>query len=246
MSGQWARVGAIINRPHSSGQYIIGVTGGIGAGKSTVAAMLGELGAVVLSADEISRRALDVGTPCYEEVLAWLGDEILLPDGAINRRAVAALVFADEKKRERLNAIIHPWVLRELQTRTNEIAGLPPHQVCGLGGDPDARNDANKETRNDVTVVWDVPLLFESGWAKFVDHTLLVTAPVEVRLQRLALPRGEALARMAAQWTDEEKAALADAVLENDGTLAKLRQAVESLYGILTVESLSVVRMRNR
>jgi len=188
--------------------HIIGVTGGIGAGKTTVARMLGELGAYVLDADEISRQALAIGSPCYQAVLDWLGNAILGADGAIDRRALADLVFADAQKRERLNAIIHPHVLQVLEERTKNIA----------------------EQDKAPCVVWDVPLLFESGYHKHVGYTVLVTAPAELRLKRLSMPREEAQSRMRAQWTDGEKAPLADCVLPNGDTLAELRQAVQSLY----------------
>ena len=188
-----------------SRQNIIGITGGIGSGKSTAARILGELGAFCLDADEIARHALDVGADCYQAVADWLGDAVLLPDGTINRRAVAELVFSDAEKRRRLNAIVHPHVQRVMRARTDEILKRNPN-AC---------------------VVWDVPLLFESGYETQVGCTVLITAPVELRLARIALPQKEALRRMAAQWTDEEKARLADYVLPNEGTVEELAVAVQ-------------------
>jgi len=187
---------------------IIGITGGIGSGKSTAARILGNLGAYVLDADEISRHALDMGTDCYRAVADWVGDAVLLPDQSIDRRALAELVFSDEAARQRLNAIVHPYVLRVMEERTDEI----------LNRDPAA------------CVVWDVPLLLESGYERHVGCVVLITAPAELRLNRIPLPREEALRRMGAQWTDEKKARLADYVLPNEGTAEAFETVVRAFY----------------
>ena len=189
-------------------RQIIGITGGIGAGKSMAARILGELGAYPLDADAISRNALDMGTPCYRAVTAWLGHSVLHTDGTVNRQVLAERVFSDEESRQRLNAILHPYVLQTLEKCTKEIISRDPN-AC---------------------VVWDVPLLFESGFDKRVGYTVLITAPVELRLQRLAMPLEKALRRMRSQWTDEVKTRLADNILPNEGSPLQLRQAMQVLY----------------
>ena len=194
----------------------IGLTGGIGAGKSTAAARFVALGAAVLDADGISRRALEPDGCCYAETLELFGRGVLLPDGRIDRARVAALVFSDAALRARLNALVHPAVRREMLAQAARM---------GTGR----------------LIVFDVPLLFESGWQAMVSRTVLVAAREETRIARVCRRDGcapqAAAARIRAQMPQREKEALADFVLQNDGTLEALYRQVDALYARLAAEA---------
>jgi dephospho-CoA kinase len=188
---------------------MVGLTGGIGAGKSEVARRLAELGAIVIDSDRLAREVVEPGTEGLAEVVAAFGPEVLGPDGALDRPALGRRVFGDEAARRRLEAIIHPRV----RARSAElIAAAPP----------------------DAVVVNDIPLLVESGLGAGFDVVVVVAASEETRLRRLARSRGmsadEARSRMAAQATDEQRRAAADVVLDNDGSLEELRAAVDRLW----------------
>lgn len=189
---------------------LVGLTGGIGSGKSTVARMLAERGAVVLDADAFARAAVAAGTPGFGAVVERFGEEVVGPDGELDRPGLAAIVFADDDARRDLEAIVHPEVRRRL---VREI---------------EAHADAD-----DVLVI-DSPLLVEAGHGGSVQLLVVVTAPEEAQLQRLAAGRGmseeEVRARMAAQMSPEELAATADVVLDNDGDLLDLERQVERLW----------------
>jgi dephospho-CoA kinase len=195
----------------------IAVTGGIGSGKSAVSARLAALGAVVVDADRIAREVVEPGTPGLAAVVAEFGDSVLTADGALDRPAMAAIVFADADRRTALEAIIHPLVGRR---SAQLLADAPP----------------------DAVVVYDVPLLVESaggslGRASEFDVVVVVEAPVEDRVRRLVargLTEGDARARIAAQATDEQRRGIADHVLRNDGGLADLDAAVDRLWAVLT------------
>lgn len=189
----------------------IGLTGGIGAGKSAVAALLAERGALVIDADAIAREVVAPGTPGLAAVVAEFGDSVLAPDGSLDRAALAALVFDDDDARARLNAIVHPLV----GARALELAAAAEHT------DPHA------------VVVHDVPLLVENGLAGSYDLVLVVEAPTALRLDRLrarGVSEQDARARMAAQADDEQRRAAADAVIVNDGTLAELAARVDLFW----------------
>jgi dephospho-CoA kinase len=187
----------------------IGLTGGIGSGKSTVARRFAELGALVIDADALAREVVEPGTDGLAAVVAEFGEQVLDDDGRLDRPALAGLVFGDEAARGRLNAIVHPRV----RDRAAElIAAAPPGTV----------------------IVQDVPLLVETGQADTYDLVVVVEAPEELRVRRLARDRGmsagEVRARMAAQATDEQRRAVADVVLVNDGTPDDLRAKVDRLW----------------
>ena len=179
----------------------IGLTGGIASGKSTVAAELARRGAVVVDADAIARAVVAAGSPGLARVREEFGEQVIGPDGEMDRAAVARLVFSDADARERLNAIIHPLVRAEGR-RVVEQAG------------PEA------------VVVQDVPLLVETGQASLYDLVLVVLADAEERVARMVRDRGmdedEARARIAAQATDEQRRAAADVVIVNDAGLEDL------------------------
>ena len=188
---------------------MVGLTGGIGSGKSEVARRLAELGAVVIDSDRLAREVVEPGTEGLADIVAAFGPEVLGPDGALDRPALGRRVFADEAARHRLEAIIHPRV----RARSAElIAAAPP----------------------DAVIVNDVPLLVESGIGAGFDLVVVVAASEPSRLGRLARYRGmpaeEARSRMAAQATDEQRRAVADVVLDNDGSLEDLRAAVDRLW----------------
>ncbi|MGL3804800.1 dephospho-CoA kinase [Paeniglutamicibacter sp. R2-26] len=190
----------------------VGLTGGIAAGKSAVARQLAELGAVLIDADAIARAVVEPGTPGFAAVLDAFGPGVLAADGSLDRPALGALVFGDDDARARLNAIVHPLVRAEAA----RLRAAAPA---------------------DAVVVQDIPLLVETGQAKDFDVVLVVAAPLEQRLQRLARDRGmdeaAALARISAQATDEERAAAADLVIENSGTVEQLRGRVNEVWGVL-------------
>ncbi len=187
----------------------VGLTGGIGAGKSEVARRLAELGAQVIDADKLAREVVAPGTEGLAEVVAAFGPEVVGEDGALDRPALGRRVFGDGDARRRLESIIHPRV----RARTAElIAAQPP----------------------DAVVVNDVPLLVETGLGRGFDLVVVVLAEEVTRLRRLVEGRGmsedEARSRIAAQATDEQRRAVADVVLCNDGTLEELRAAVDDLW----------------
>ncbi|MGY1607081.1 MULTISPECIES: dephospho-CoA kinase [unclassified Geodermatophilus] len=186
----------------------IGLTGGIGSGKSTVAALLAARGAVVVDADRIAREVVEPGTPGLAAVVDAFGPQVLTADGALDRAALASIVFRDPDARARLDGIVHPLV----RARAREvIAQAPP----------------------DAVVVQDVPLLVETGQAGHHDLVLVVEADLGTRVARLAL-RGlgedDARARIAAQATDEQRRAVADVVLDNSGAPEALADQVERFW----------------
>lgn len=193
-----------------SGPFIVGLTGGIASGKTTVAAWLKDRGATVLDADALAREALTPGGACFEAVKSTFGPGILLGDGSIDRQALGTLVFSDERARNKLNSLVHPHVLARLQSLSRQADGL---------------------------VVWDVPLLFEAGFDGFCRAIVAVTASEQVRVKRLKERNGateeQALARIRSQMPEEEKAARASYVLVNEGSLKELKKKVETVYDAL-------------
>jgi dephospho-CoA kinase len=189
---------------------LVGLTGGIGSGKSTVARMLAARGAVVLDADAFARDAVAAGTPGFRAVVERFGAEVVGPQGELDRGALASIVFADDEARRDLEAIVHPEVRRRL------LRAIEAHA------------DAD-----DILVI-DSPLLVEAGQGGSVQLLVVVTAPEEAQLDRLATGRGmserDVRARMAAQMPLEEKAAKADVVLDNGGDLLDLERQVERLW----------------
>ncbi|MFR9675168.1 dephospho-CoA kinase [Streptomyces sp. TR02-1] len=187
----------------------VGLTGGIGAGKSEVSRLLASYGAVIVDADRIAREVVAPGTPGLDAVVAEFGPDVLTPDGTLDRPKLASLVFSDADRRAALNAIVHPLVA----ARSAEIEGAAP---------------------SDAVVVHDVPLLTENGLAPLYDRVVVVEASPGTRLDRLVRLRGmtenEARSRIAAQATPEERLAVADAVLRNDGPLESLEDQVRRLW----------------
>lgn len=190
----------------------VGLTGGVGAGKSTVAKLLAERGAVIIDADAIAREVVEPGTPGFTAVVDAFGAGVVGPDGALDRPKLASIVFADEAQRSRLNAIVHPLV----GERTAQLMHAAPEGAV---------------------VVYDVPLLVESGLAGGFDFVLVVEASEATRLARLAargMPEKDARSRIAAQASDEQRRAVADAVLRNDGSLDDLAEQVDEAWERIT------------
>lgn len=190
----------------------VGLTGGIGAGKSAVSALLAERGAVVIDADKIAREVVEPGTPGLARVRATFGEEVIRPDGTLDREKLGAIVFADQEQLAKLNAIVHPLV-------GERVAQL------------------QSEAPDDAIVVYDVPLLVENNLAPMYDVVIVVDAADEVRIARLAEHRGmaepDAKARIAAQASREERLAVADLVIPNEGSLDDLDARVEEVWAEL-------------
>lgn len=189
---------------------LVGLTGGIGSGKSTVAAMLERRGAAVLDADDLARRAVQPGTPGHERVVEAFGNDVLTPSGEIDRKRLADVVFTDPAARRTLESIVHP-----------EVARLFAETVEGL-----------RDT--DRIVVYVVPLLVERSLQSGFDVIVVVSASPEVRVARLVTERGMkeegVLDRMTAQLSDEERERAGHVVIRNEGTLDDLERAAEELW----------------
>lgn len=187
----------------------VGLTGGIASGKSTVSAQLRELGAVVIDADQLAREVVAKGTPGLAAVVEAFGQELLTPDGELDRPRMGALVFGDETQRRRLEAIVHPLVFE----RYAELEASAPQ---------------------DGIVVHDIPLLVESGRAAEFDAVIVVDAPTDLQVERMVRNRGwtadEALARIAAQATREQRNAVATYLIDNTRTVEDLRQRVTEVF----------------
>lgn len=188
----------------------IGLTGGIAAGKSTASARFAELGARVIDHDQLSRQVVEPGQAALADIVREFGDRVI-QGGALDRARLAQIVFSDDGARRRLNAIVHPYV-------------------------KSAARAADKRARAEgvAVVVHDIPLLAETGQGGDFDLVVTVRAPLEVRVRRLTEGRGlsreDALGRIAAQATDEQRAAIADVELDGSGTVEQLRAAVDSFW----------------
>ncbi|MBB2771900.1 MULTISPECIES: dephospho-CoA kinase [Mycolicibacterium] len=186
----------------------IGLTGGIGAGKSTVSATFADCGGVVVDGDVIAREVVEPGTEGLAALVEAFGDDILLPDGALNRPALAAKAFQDDEQRAKLNGIVHPLVGKRRQEIIDSVA-------------------------EGTVVVEDIPLLVETGMAPFFPLVVVVWADEETRVTRLierGLPEHDARARMKAQASDEQRRAIADVLLDNSGTREELVEKARQLW----------------
>jgi dephospho-CoA kinase len=186
----------------------VGLTGGVASGKSTVSAILAELGAVVIDADVLAREVVARGTPGLDAVVAEFGPDVLTPEGDLDRPAMGRLVFGDDAARRRLEAIIHPLVIERMA------------EIEATAGEDDV-------------VVHDIPLLAEGGRADTFDAVVVVDAPRDLQVERMLADRGwtreDAESRIAAQATREERRAIATHVIDNNGTLEELRARVEEV-----------------
>jgi dephospho-CoA kinase len=187
----------------------VGLTGGIASGKSTVSAILAELGAVIIDGDKLAREVVEPGTPGLAQVVEAFGPDILLPDGGMDRAKVGQIVFNDEAKRKLLEGIVHPLIFE----RYAALEASAP---------------------KDGLVVHDIPLLAESGRADTFDAVIVVETPAEVQIERMLRDRGwtraDAESRIASQATPEQRRAIATYLIVNTGTREELRARVERVY----------------
>ncbi|MGG4042213.1 dephospho-CoA kinase [Bacillus smithii] len=192
---------------------IIGLTGGIASGKSTVSSLLKEKGFTVIDADVAARIVVQPGEDAYKKIVETFGKDILLENGEINRPKLGDLVFRDEQKRLQLNSIVHPAVRKQMLLEKEQAI----------------RNGKQ-------TIFFDIPLLFESGLTWMVDKTIVVYVDENIQLQRLmkrnGLDKEAAEIRISAQMPLEEKASKADAVINNNGTIAETKQQLEHIIEI--------------
>jgi dephospho-CoA kinase len=195
---------------------IIGLTGGIGSGKSTVAALLAECGARVIDADKIGHEVYRPGTVGWERVVAAFGRDVVAPDGTIDRRVLGRRVFSDPGALQTLNRIVHPLIGAEIRVRL----------------------EAALEIDEDTPVVIEAALLLDAGWRSLADTVIVVVAPRPAIMARLERDRGLAPedieARMAAQVDDAERRRHADIVIENGGSIEELRAAVRGIWSRIT------------
>jgi dephospho-CoA kinase len=190
---------------------MVGLTGGIGAGKSTVASMLGARGAVVIDADAIAREVVEPGMPALANLVDRFGPGILRPDGSLDRPALAAVAFVDDETRKELEAITHPMIGEEFLRRVAEAPA-------------------------DAVVVHDVPLLVESKRGFEYGAVIVVEAPLEMRLDRLearGVARDDARRRIELQATDEDRRKIATWVVDNSGDVGRLEQKISEIWSEL-------------
>ena len=197
---------------------LIGLTGNIASGKSTVAHLFEDRGAALIDADVLARRAVEMGTTAYRDIVRRWGEEVLSPDGEVDRGALRRIVFSEPEELEALNRIVHP-----------EVARLRDRMV------------ADAKRRGELICVVDIPLLFERDLVDEFDRIVLVDAPRPVRLERLVRDRGlretEAMDMIAAQMPAELKRARADFIIDNVGTLADLEIRAAEVWSALEQEA---------
>lgn len=191
---------------------VAGLTGNIASGKSTVAAFLRRSGALIIDADQIAHDVVAPGQPALEEIRRHFGDDMLTPEGSLNREKLGRMVFEDPDARRRLEAIVHPRVSAEIDRQMVRIA----------------------ENHPDAVVIMDIPLLFETGRTEGLTDIIVVDTPEPIQLQRLIQRNGlspaEAKARMASQMPLKEKVARATMVIDNSGTLAETERQTLAVY----------------
>ncbi|MFP3879349.1 MAG: dephospho-CoA kinase [Dehalococcoidia bacterium] len=194
---------------------IIGLTGSVGTGKSTVASLFKELGAYVIDWDELAREVVRPHSKAWKEIVEYFGKDFLNEDLTLNRQKLAETVFPDQEKVAKLNAIVHPEVFKEDERITNDIKSLDP----------------------DALIIKDIPLLFELTRPVSVDKTILVCAREPTQLRRLeerGMRREDARNRIQSQLPLEEKTRFVNFVIDNDGSLEKTKRQVEAIYSSLT------------
>ena len=190
---------------------VIGLTGGIGSGKSEVSRMLKEFGAEIIDADRVGHEAYLPNTETYDKVVAEFGDDILQTDGAIDRKKLGARIFAEPEARERLNAIVHPRMYAMVEERIQRL-----------------------REQSAAAVVLDAAILIEAGWDSLVDEVWVVAAPEEMVVQRIGqrngLPAEQVRQRVRAQITSEERARHAAVVIDNNEGLDELSAQVQEVW----------------
>jgi dephospho-CoA kinase len=193
---------------------IVGLTGSVGTGKSTVTNFFRELGAYIIDWDELAREVIRPHLRAWKEIVEYFGKDFLNEDLTINRQKLAEIVFSDKDKVTKLNQIVHPEVFKEDERITNEIKSLDP----------------------DALIIKDIPLLFELTRPIFVDKIVVVSASEQTQLRRLeekGMSREDAKNRIKSQLPLEEKIKSADFVINNDGPLEETKRQVEEIYSLL-------------
>ena len=194
---------------------VVGLTGGIATGKSTVSDMLRNAGATIIDADEIARLVVQRDKPAYQQIVDAFGRDVLLPDGDIDRQKLGAIVFHDSAKKEALNRIVHPRVIAEIEERLQRIETARPQTIAIL----------------------DVPLLIEARMHENLTDIIVVYAPEEVQLRRLMtrnrFSREEALARIRAQMSIETKKKFATILIDNSGSIEHTRVQTREAFTYL-------------
>jgi dephospho-CoA kinase len=218
----------------------VGLTGGLGSGKSTAASLFAAHGAHILSSDEVARALMDPGQPVYDQIVATFGPVVVRPDGNLDRPALARIAFTNNRVEE-LNAIIHPATIARQAELANEIAARDPHAIVIV----------------ESALIFETKYGGEGGWRHRFDKLILVTAPEELRITRFiarSVPTGivteerrtaleaEALRRIAQQIPDDQKASLCDYVLTNNGPLTELQWQVDQLWPLLLAAETDVPR----
>ena len=193
---------------------IVGLTGSVGTGKSTVTHLFRELGAYIIDWDELARDVIRPHLRAWKEIVEYFGKDFLNEDLTVNRQKLAEMVFSDKEKVAKLNQIVHPEVFKEDERITNEIKSLDP----------------------DALVIKDIPLLFELTRPIFVDKIVVVSASEQTQLRRLeekGMSREDARSRIKSQLPLKEKIKSADFVINNDGPLEETKKQVEEIYSLL-------------
>lgn len=198
-------------KKNNKNDVVVGLTGGIASGKSTVAALFRELSCNIIDADMTAREIVRPEKPAWREIVARFGKEILLPDKELDRKKLAEIIFSNNAAKAALEAITHPAILAEMQKKTIAV---------------------RKKTGN--IIIWDVPLLFEAGFWQYVDISVLVYTPLEIQLERLlrrdGISRANALRRINSQMTLQQKRELATIIIDNSGTIEELKKQVTLVY----------------
>ena len=197
---------------------VIGLTGGIASGKSVISAILAERGARILDADKVGHEAYAPGSACYNDVIATFGDDIVAPEGEIDRKRLGAKVFGDPAQRRKLEGIVWPWMRETMRQRLDAL-----------------------RSQNVPVVVLEAAVLIDAGWQPLVDRVWLVTVNRDVARERIisrnGLDAAQAEARIDAQLTNEERAQHADQIIENNGSLEELRERVDQAWRTLQAAS---------
>jgi dephospho-CoA kinase len=195
---------------------IYGLTGGIATGKSTVANMFRELGAVIIDADQVSRQVVEPNTIGAQKIKSHFGENLFSEDGQLMREKLAQLIFHDAKARTQLNALLHPIIMDEMQRQSDQAILQDEH----------------------VLMIWDIPLLYEENLTNFVQKVIVIYVPEEVQRTRLQLrnnlSREEAETRIRSQLSIEIKKSLADYLIDNSGTAQQTKRQVVALWNHLT------------
>ncbi len=191
---------------------LIGLTGGIATGKSTVSAMFKKAGAIIIDADHIARAVVEKGLPAYREIVAQFGTEVLLPDGEINRNMLGDIIFNNHQKKQLLNNIVHPHVNQEVNRQIKQIQKTHPNAV----------------------IVLDIPLLIEAGMHDDLNEIIVVYTPQDIQIQRLMqrdhISEADALSRVQSQMPIEEKKKRATFVIDNSGPIENTRKQTLDIF----------------